>query len=149
MSLLAEVGATRLAYAAAAYRGKALLLVSRFAAGLVITGLAVIGVSHVAVVPSPAFVALGLADFVTVGVGVVLCWPYLRVGGRGFVLSDEADQSPPWLIALLLLTVLVVVALAITSTSEKDVRVFLGMASFFASGIACWCGAAAKAARSS
>ncbi|WP_155375171.1 hypothetical protein [Catellatospora vulcania] len=126
-------------------RNKALGLASRLAAGLAVVGFAVIGLTYAVAVPEwiiPVYLA---AAVVTIGIGAVLCYPYLDRGGYpGFVLSDRAGKPARWLVALPIIAVLVVAALVVTS-GLYGVRGAVAAVNVFVCVMAMWCGAAANA----
>jgi hypothetical protein len=121
-----------------------LAVVARIGTGLVIAGLVMLVLTYRMELPSVPLAVFLILVVCTTLVGVVLCVPFLEVGGRGFVLGPAAGK-PGWLVATVCLVGGVGAWVAmVTSHGEAD-RVVIGMFTFFLSIPTIWCSGASRA----
>jgi hypothetical protein len=96
-------------------RSRATATVGSLAVGLMMVGFVMVGLSYGVVLPTwPAFTFAAVAA-ATVCVGIVLCFPYLKVGNKGFVLGPAAGTPPRWLAAFVIIGGIAMVLLMVTS----------------------------------
>jgi hypothetical protein len=120
-----------------------LVVVARAGVGLVAAGMVLLALTYRMEIPAiPLAVFLFLA-LVTAVVGVVLCVPFLEVGGRGFVLGSAAGNPGRLLTTVCLVGAVGAWVAMMTSHGEED-RVFVGISTFFVSGVTIWCSGASR-----
>jgi len=121
-----------------------LVVVARVGTGLVVAGMVLLALTYRVQIPSVPLAVFLISALATFVAGIVLCIPFLEVGGCGFVLGSAAGNPGRLVTTLCLVGAVGAWVVMMTSHGDED-RIFVGMATFFLAVATIWSSAASRA----